>query len=101
MDDNYRTPLISSAIAMAARNLDLPEGAIFHSDRGSNYTSSEFGEKLGELGIMRSVGRTGICPLTGQSLETCRSATRREMLGCLPGSDGGDTPVRHEHGGLP
>lgn len=61
MDDNYRTPLISSAIDMAARNLDLPEGAIFHSDRGSNYTSAEFGEKLGELGIRRSVGRTGIC----------------------------------------
>ena len=25
MDDNYKTPLISSAIEMAARNLDLPE----------------------------------------------------------------------------
>ena len=57
MDDNYKTPLISSAIEMAARNLDLPEGAIFHSDRGSNYTSAEFGEKLGELSIKRSVGR--------------------------------------------
>ena len=44
MDDNYKTPLISSAIEMAARNLDLPEGAIFHSDRGSNYTSAEFGK---------------------------------------------------------
>ena len=38
MGDNYKTPLISSAIEMAARNLDLPEGTIFHSDRGSNYT---------------------------------------------------------------
>lgn len=61
MDDNYKTPLISSAIQMAARNLDLPEGAIFHSDRGSNYTSADFGEVLEELGIRRSVGRTGIC----------------------------------------
>jgi putative transposase len=42
MDDNYKTPLIGEAIKMAARNLDLPEGAIFHSDRGSNYTSAEF-----------------------------------------------------------
>ena len=50
----YKTPLISSAIEMAARNLDLPEGAIFHSDRGSNYTSAEFGEKLGELSIKHS-----------------------------------------------
>jgi putative transposase len=35
MDDNYKTPLINTAIRMAARNVDLPEGAIFHSDRGS------------------------------------------------------------------
>ena len=49
MDDNYKTPLISRAIEMAARNLDLPEGAIFHSDRGSNYTSAEFGRVLGRL----------------------------------------------------
>ena len=61
MDDNYKTPLISDAIKMAARNLDLPEGALFHSDRGSNYTSAEFARVLEELGIRQSVGRTGIC----------------------------------------
>jgi len=61
MDDNYKTPLISRAIKMAARNLDLPEGAVFHSDRGSNYTSAEFAKVLGKLGITQSVGRTGIC----------------------------------------
>jgi putative transposase len=64
MDDNYRTPLITSAIQMAARNLDLPDGAIFHSDRGSNYTSAEFAGLLRSLGIRQSVGRTGICLLT-------------------------------------
>ena len=61
MDDNYRTPLITAAIEMAARNLVLPEGAVFHSDRGSNYTSAEFAAALGRLGIRQSVGRTGIC----------------------------------------
>jgi putative transposase len=61
MDDNYKTPLITAAIKMAAGNLDLPEGAIFHSDRGSNYTSGEFAKELRELGIRQSVGRTGIC----------------------------------------
>jgi putative transposase len=61
MDDNYKTPLISQAIEMAASNLALPEGAIFHSDRGSNYTSAAFALKLSELGIRQSVGRTGIC----------------------------------------
>jgi putative transposase len=61
MDDNYKTPLISAAIEMAARNLALPADAVFHSDRGSNYTSGEFAGVLDGLGIRQSVGRTGIC----------------------------------------
>jgi putative transposase len=61
MDDNYKTPLITAAIEMAARNVDLPDGAIFHSDRGSNYTSGEFAAVLNGLGIRQSVGRAGIC----------------------------------------
>ena len=49
--DNYRTPLITSAIRMAARNVALPADAVFHSDRGSNYTSAEFAAVLdGSLG---------------------------------------------------
>jgi putative transposase len=61
MDDNYRTPLIAAAIQMAARNRHIKPEAIFHSDRGSNYTSAEFARTLGELNIRQSVGRTGIC----------------------------------------
>jgi putative transposase len=61
MDDNYKTPLITAAIKMAARNIILPDEAVFHSDRGSNYTSAEFAGVLGGLGIRQSVGRTGIC----------------------------------------
>ena len=61
MDDNCKTPLITAAIEMAARNLSLPAGAVFHSDRGSNYTSGEFAAVLERLKIRQSVGRTGIC----------------------------------------
>jgi putative transposase len=61
MDDNYKTPLITQAVKMAARNVRLPEDAVFHSDRGSNYTSAEFAGELEKLGIRQSVGRTGIC----------------------------------------
>src|SRR5438477_12655770 len=61
MDENYRTTLNKEAIRMAARNVTLPEGAVFHSDRGSNYTSAEFARELAALGIRQSVGRTGIC----------------------------------------
>jgi transposase InsO family protein len=59
--DNYKTPLISTAIRMAARNHNLSPGAVFHSDRGSNYTSAEFAGVLNGLGIRQSVGRTGSC----------------------------------------
>jgi putative transposase len=61
MGDNYKTPLIESAIEMAARNHRLAEGAIFHSDRGSNYTSTQFAKTLKRLNLRQSVGRTGIC----------------------------------------
>jgi transposase InsO family protein len=59
--DNYKTPLIEKAIAMAARNYPLAAGAIFHSDRGSNYTSLQFAMTLKKHNLRQSVGRTGIC----------------------------------------
>jgi len=34
MDDNYKTPLITTAIRRAAHNEHLAPGAIFHTDRG-------------------------------------------------------------------
>jgi transposase InsO family protein len=61
MDDHYRTGLITTAIRRAAANTPIAPGAIFHSDRGSNYTSFDYGQVLAELGIRRSVGATGIC----------------------------------------
>jgi transposase InsO family protein len=61
MADNYRTPLIEDAIHMAVRNHSIGQGAIFHSDRGSNYTSSSFAGTLKRLNIRQSVGRTGVC----------------------------------------
>ena len=59
--DNYRTPLIQQAIEMAARSYPLAENAIFHSDRGSNYTSCEFARTLERYNLRQSAGRTGIC----------------------------------------
>jgi putative transposase len=61
IDDNFKTQLIEKAIEMAARNHKLADGAIFHSDRGSNYTSRTFARTLRRHGLRQSVGRTGIC----------------------------------------
>jgi len=46
--NNYKTALISAAIDMAVRNHMIAPQAIFHSDRGSNYTSTEFAATLAE-----------------------------------------------------
>ena len=46
---------------MAARNYPLTDKAIFHSDRGSNYTSQQFAGTLKKHNLRHSVGRTGIC----------------------------------------
>jgi putative transposase len=61
IDDHYKTPLIQQAIEMAARNRPLAAKAIFHSDRGSNYTSAEFAKTMKKFDLRHSVGRTGIC----------------------------------------
>jgi transposase InsO family protein len=61
MDDNYKTPLITRALCDAAHRTTCIPGAIFHSDRGSNYTSQEFATTIARLGMRQSVGRTGIC----------------------------------------
>jgi putative transposase len=79
MADNYKTPLIQEAIRMAARNLSLPSGAIFHSDRGSNYTSEDFAKTLEALGLRQSVGRTGIC-FDNSLAESTNGAVKVELV---------------------
>ncbi|MGH8247126.1 MAG: IS3 family transposase, partial [Gammaproteobacteria bacterium] len=61
MDERYPAALVSAALDAAAQQIAIPEGAIFHSDRGSQYTSAEFGRTIEKHRMRRSVGRTGIC----------------------------------------
>ena len=61
MADHLRAELAIDALHMAARNCPLAEGAIFHSDRGTQYTSKAFATATDLLDIRRSVGATGVC----------------------------------------
>lgn len=61
MADHLRADLVIDALRMAARNYPLVEGAIFHSDRGTQYTSASFAAATDLLDIQRSVGATGVC----------------------------------------
>jgi putative transposase len=59
--DHMRTELVTDALAMAISNRKSPAGVIFHSDRGSQYTSAEFRTFCTDHNIRPSVGKTGIC----------------------------------------
>lgn len=61
MADHMRAELVIDALDMAARNYDLAPGAIFHSDRGTQYMSGAFAEAAQRLDVRQSVGRTGVC----------------------------------------
>ncbi|MEU3281997.1 IS3 family transposase [Streptomyces antibioticus] len=61
MADHHRAELVTDALRMAAGRGGLKPGCIMHTDRGSEYTSSEFREEIGKLGLRQSMGRTGIC----------------------------------------
>lgn len=61
MADHMRTDLICDAITMAATNVTFAENAVFHSDRGSQYTSAQFAKHLVDHGLKGSMGRTGVC----------------------------------------
>jgi transposase InsO family protein len=59
--DHMRTSLITDALDMAIAARRPAAGVIFHSDRGTQYTSTEFDAYCRANGIRRSLGRTGIC----------------------------------------
>ncbi|MFJ2778247.1 IS3 family transposase [Kitasatospora sp. NPDC087315] len=61
MADHHRAELVTDALKMAAGRGDLKPGCIMHSDRGSEYTSSEFRRTIRKLSLRQSMGRTGIC----------------------------------------
>ncbi|MGI2001214.1 IS3 family transposase, partial [Shewanella frigidimarina] len=61
IDKRMTTDLISKAL-MKAYNLRQPaRGLVFHSDRGSQYTSKQFGRLLSIYGIRASMGDVGAC----------------------------------------
>lgn len=60
MAEHMRTSLVVDALEVAADSYNI-SGAIFHSDRGTQYLSDEFAAAAERMGVRRSVGRTGNC----------------------------------------
>jgi putative transposase len=70
MNNHMRTELICDALSMAKIRGAVKHNAIFHSDRGSQYTSDQFKKycdgnnkkgKINRIHIRRSTGQKGVC----------------------------------------
>jgi putative transposase len=59
MDSHMRTELVVDALEMAVWRRKPSAGLVNHSDRGAQYTAISFGERLAEVSIVPSMGRTG------------------------------------------
>lgn len=77
--EHMRAELVIDALQMAARNYALADGAIFHSDRGRQYTCDAFAAATADLGVRRSVGRTGSCYDNAQA-ESFNAALKVERV---------------------
>ena len=62
----------------ALRVRTVREGLIVHSDRGVQYTSGTFQEKLKDLGFVQSLSRRGNC-YDNAYCESCFSLLKREL----------------------
>ena len=61
LGNRANAPLCIEALEMAHRNGHVQPDAIFHSDRGCQYTSGSFNRCTARLGVRQSMGRTGVC----------------------------------------
>jgi len=80
MADHMRTELVADALTMAAgARGGVTDGIIFHGDRGSQYMSGEYRQLLEDLGMVQSVGRTGVC-WDNAVAEAAWSSLKREVV---------------------
>ncbi|HEX6866367.1 MAG TPA: IS3 family transposase [Caulobacteraceae bacterium] len=61
MADHLRTDLVVDALDLALQSRRPPPGLIHHTDRGCQYTSLAFGQRLQAAGRLASMGAVGTC----------------------------------------
>ena len=59
MESHLRTELVVDALRMAVWRRKPAPGLVHHSDQGAQYTALSFSQRLKEVGITPSMGRTG------------------------------------------
>lgn len=119
---HMRTSLVADALNMAvATRGGHIDGVVFHSDRGSQYTSADFGDLCAEHGVVQSMGATGVCwdnaaaesffgtlkrELAHRHRWTTRAEARRDLIRWIEGWYNGhrlhssidyNSPIEHEN----
>jgi transposase InsO family protein len=80
MAGHMRTELVADALTMAASARGgQTAGIIFHGDRGSQYMSGDYRQLVGDLDMVQSVGRTGVC-WDNAVAEAFWSSLKREVI---------------------
>ncbi len=79
MQSHLRTELVVDALQMAVWRRKPAPGLVHHSDQGVQYTSLSFSERLKEVGITPSMGRTGTA-LDNAMAESFVSTLKAELV---------------------
>lgn len=80
MAEHMRTELVADALEMAAAARGgQTAGVVFHGDRGSQYMSGDYRQLIADLGIVQSVGRSGVC-WDNAVAEAFWSSLKREVV---------------------
>jgi len=82
MERHLRTELVMDALGMAVWRRKPTPGLVHHSDQGVQYTALSFTERLREVGITPSMGRTGSA-LDNAMAESFVSTLKAELVSNL------------------
>jgi len=82
MESHLRTELVVDALHMAVWRRKPAPGLVHHSDQGVQYTALSFSERLREVGITPSMGRTGSA-LDNAMAESFVSTLKAELVSNL------------------
>jgi transposase InsO family protein len=77
--DHMRTKLVTDALAAAERTRGSLNGAIFHCDHGSQYTSAAFADACRRAGVTRSMSAVG-SSADNALAESFNASLKRETL---------------------
>ncbi len=82
MESHLRTELVVDALRMAVWRRKPAPGLVHHSDQGAQYTALSFSQRLKEVGITPSMGRTGSA-LDNAMAESFVSTLKAEVVNRL------------------